>query len=164
VLKIFKPALFVLVAAISLAVITTLSLYAAGAFPYRVYLIHTGSMGKTIPSGSLVVVREHQYHVGQVVTFVENDATVTHRLIAINADGIITTKGDANPTADPWRIPKSFIIGGVVRTFPGLGFLWAYIFMTWQGPASLLLLAIIVALLWLLVKEIERPQTEPITA
>jgi signal peptidase I len=105
VLKIFKPALFVLVAAISLAVITTLSLYAAGAFPYRVYLIHTGSMGKTIPSGSLVVVREHQYHVGQVVTFVENDATVTHRLIAINADGIITTKGDANPDISRVGIP-----------------------------------------------------------
>lgn len=163
-LRIFKPALLALVAAVSLALITTLSLFAAGAFPYRVYLIHTGSMGKTIPSGSLVLVREHQYHVGQAVTFIENDATVTHRLTAINADGIITTKGDANPTVDPWRIPKRFIIGGVVRTVPVLGFLWAYIFMTWQGPASILLFIAGMVMLWLIAKESDSVQPELATA
>lgn len=158
--KFFKPALFVLVAAVILTLVTTFCLYAAGAFPYRVYLIHTGSMGKTIPSGSLVLVREHQYQIGQVVTFVENGATVTHRLIAINAAGIITTKGDANPTVDPWRIPKRFIIGGVVRTVPVLGFLWAYIFMTWQGPASILVFIIGMVLLWLIAKESDSAQPE----
>ena len=105
-----------------LVVIVTFSLCASGVLPFKSYLIHTGSMGQTITPGSVVLVREHQYHVGQIVTFVADGSIVTHRLMAINSNGIITTKGDANSTVDPWDIPRSKIIGGVVYTIPVIGY------------------------------------------
>jgi signal peptidase I len=86
------------------------------ASPYKTYVIHTGSMGDTIPSGSAVVVRKDEYHIGQVVSFLSNGGIVTHRLISINADGNITTKGDANSAVDPSHPPVSNIVGGVVAS------------------------------------------------
>jgi signal peptidase I len=79
-------------------------------------------MSPTISSTSAVVVQKGNYHVGQVVSFKENGVTVTHRLVSIDANGLITTKGDANATTDPWHVPKSQIIGGVVTTVPELGY------------------------------------------
>ena len=51
---------------VPLLVACVLALYLTGAVPYRVYVVHTGSMSPTIPSRSAVVVREGSYHVGQV--------------------------------------------------------------------------------------------------
>ena len=84
--------------------VTVLALYLGGAVPYRVYVIHTGSMSPAIPSRSAVVVRDGRYHVGQVVTFHENGTLVTHRLVAIHPDGTVDTKGDADRSIDPWHI------------------------------------------------------------
>ena len=101
-------------------------------------MLHTGSMSPTIAAESAVIVEEHDYHVGQVVTFTEDGQTVTHRLISINAQGMITTKGDANATADPWHVPKSQIIGGVVTTMPEVGY-WPEYLKSPLGLASVLL-------------------------
>lgn len=107
---------------IGLALVAFIALAALYHFgPYKGYVIHTGSMGDTIPSGSVVIDRQHEYHVGQVVTYTINGMTVTHRLVGINADGTVTTKGDANRSVDPWHAPKSNIIGGVVMAPRDLG-------------------------------------------
>lgn len=80
------------------------------AFHVTLIMFKTGSMGPTIPAGSLAVVREipaSQVHVGDVVT-VDRDALppVTHRVTSVTAapDGarVITMRGDANPADDPY--------------------------------------------------------------
>jgi signal peptidase I len=144
--KWFKRIVFVLV---PLLLVAGLGIFASGVLPYKVYVLHTGSMSPTIPPKTAVIVHEHQYHVGQVVTFVENGETVTHRLISINANGIITTKGDANATVDPWHVPKSQIIGGVVTTMPEVGY-WLVYLKHPVGLASVVLALLVIWQIWAL--------------
>jgi signal peptidase len=120
------------------AVCALIALDAAGAIPYRVYVIHTGSMSPAIPSRSAVLVREGRYHVGQAITFHVNGTTVTHRLVAFNADGTVDTKGDANETRDPWHVRRSSIVGGVVLAPHFAGFALVYM-RSPLGAASLAL-------------------------
>jgi signal peptidase len=144
--KWLKRIAFVLV---PLLLVAGFGIFASGVLPYKVYVVHTGSMSPTIPPKAAVIVHEHQYHVGQVVTFVENGQTVTHRLVSINADGIITTKGDANATADPWHVPQTQIIGGVVKTMPEVGY-WLVYFKHPVGLASVVLALLVIWQIWAL--------------
>jgi len=130
-----------------------------GNLPYRLYVVHTGSMIPTIPPESAVVVREGDYHVGQVISFEEHGEVVSHRLLAVHPDGTITTKGDGNRTADPWHLPTGNIIGGVVAAPPRLGFLLTYLRLP-VGAASILLALLCLWQIWGLAGELsgERPR------
>jgi signal peptidase I len=139
----------VVLVSVPLLVVAAVAVFVSGVLPYKVYVLHTGSMTPTVPSKSAVIVHEHQYHVGQVVTFTEDGQTVTHRLISINAAGLITTKGDANATADPWHPPKSQIIGGVVATVPELGY-WLVYLKSPLGASSVLLAMLAIWQIWAL--------------
>jgi signal peptidase I len=82
-------------------------------FGYRTEVVLTGSMAPTADPGDvLVVVREPTADVepGQILSFhppLADRRVVTHRVVGAThrRDGslVLTTKGDANPTADPWR-------------------------------------------------------------
>jgi len=144
--KPFKVALLLVVPLIAAAVFVVV---ASGALPYKVYVINTGSMIPTIPVKSAVVVREHQYRIGQVVTFTEGDHTVTHRLVAISSTGMTTTKGDANRSVDPWHVPKSQIIGGVVAAPRQVGY-WLEYLKNPVGLASILLSLLVCWQIWAL--------------
>jgi signal peptidase I len=131
---------------------------ASGVLPYRIYVVHTGSMFPTIPSTSAVVVQVHHYRVGQPISFYEQGTVITHRLEAINANGTITTKGDANATDDPWHPKTSAIIGGVVAAPPHLGY-WLMYLKNPLGLGSILLAALTCWLLWSFVGQVE-PKVE----
>jgi signal peptidase len=143
--------------------VTALVLYETGNLPYKVYVVHTGSMTPTIPPKSAVVIHEHEYHVGQVVSFVEHGNVVTHRLVSINPNGTINTKGDANKTADPWHVPTSNIIGGVVAAPHLVGYLLTYV-KTPQGLASILLGALCLWQIWSLAKALDDDSPDPQTS
>jgi signal peptidase len=113
-------------------------LLASGALPYRLYVIHTGSMSPTIPSRSAVVVREGTYRLGQVITYRTSNGVVTHRFIKRNANGELATKGDANRTEDPSAISRAQVIGGVVAAPRMVGY-WIVYFKQPAGLASLFL-------------------------
>jgi signal peptidase I len=147
-MKRFKKVLLVMV---PLVVVAACAIFISGVLPYRVYVLHTGSMSPTIAPKSAVIIQEHRYHVGEVVTFTENGTTVTHRLVSINPAGLITTKGDANATADPWHVPKSQIIGGVVATVPEAGY-WLVYLKSPLGAASVLLALLAIWQIWALGK------------
>ncbi len=117
-------------------------LFLAGAIPYRVYVVHTGSMAPAAPSGSAVIVHLHHYQVGQPVSFTVSGSTITHRLIAINTDGTITTKGDANRAEDPFHARQVDIIGGVVATPTHLGRVLVFLGRTPTGAAGIVLFAL----------------------
>jgi signal peptidase len=145
----------VVVALVLLGSAAALGLYETGSIPYRVYVVHTGSMSPAIPPESAVIVKEGEYHVGGVISFTEHGAVVSHRLVAINPDGTITTKGDANRTADPWRVPVSNVIGGVVAAPRHLGYLLMYV-RTPQGGASILFAFLCLWQIWALSAEMIR--------
>ncbi len=125
-----------------------------GAIPYKVYAVTSGSMSPTIPPKSAVVVRENDYAVGQVITFIAGDEIVTHRLISVDTDGLATTKGDGNETNDPWRIPTTQIIGGVVSAPPQLGYWMVYLKQP-VGSLSVLMGILLWVQVWTLTKSTE---------
>jgi signal peptidase I len=112
--------LFILVVGISLL----------GSRSFRTYSVHTvlsGSMGKSAPAGSLVVVRaEPDYRLGDIILFapLEKGETVVHRIVAAEyRQDVFTyqTKGDANPNGDGWTVPKDQVRGKVVGVVPLIG-------------------------------------------
>ena len=117
-----------------------------GALPYKLYIVHTGSMSPTIPPKSAVFVQDGVYHLDQVITFNSVNGVVTHRLIRRNANGTLVTKGDANRTADPGTVSPSEVIGGVVMAPRMLGYWLAYL----KNPAGLASLFLTIVCLWLI--------------
>ena len=78
---------------------------------YRTVSVLTGSMGSSMPAGSMAIVvpvRPADLAVGDVITFeapVDGTPVVTHRIVAIREPGphpVVQTKGDANVAPDPW--------------------------------------------------------------
>lgn len=80
-------------------------------FHLSVQPVLTGSMRPTFAPGSAVVSRSipvGAIRPGMVVIFVPpgKSASFAHRVVTVSGpagDRIITTKGDANPSSDPWR-------------------------------------------------------------
>ena len=124
---------------------TPVLLVTTDTLPYRAYVVQTGSMAPTIPPQSLVIVEAGAYLVGQVVTFHRQGTLTTHRLMAVNDDGTLTTKGDANETVDPFTVHPADVIGGVVASPPKLGFWIVYV----QNPLTLGSLVVCGLSLWL---------------
>lgn len=84
--------------------------------PYRTFTVLTGSMEPSIPVGSMIFDREvdaSELAPGDVVTFHppgHGAKLVSHRVVRIEkskAGTFLVTRGDANATADDWRIPAS---------------------------------------------------------
>ncbi len=130
------------------------------AFGYTTLVVQGGSMGDSIPNGSLVLARwtaaEH-VHVGDVIVVQEETDSgpsrpKVHRIVSLDEQGgqiFVTTKGDANQTADP----KEYILPDRVLTpaltVPYLGYLAGFA-MTPLGWIFLVLLpATILALITL---------------
>ena len=94
------------------------------------FVIASGSMEPTIPDGSIILVGsvpEDDISVDDVITFFSGSRTyvVTHRVkhIIEDEDGILfTTRGDANNADDP-SITYDRVIGRVIYTIPGSGFI-----------------------------------------
>src|SRR5512146_1699153 len=157
-MKWLKPVLLLLAFAVTVPV-TALILYETGELPYEVYVVHTGSMSPTIPSKSAVVVEDNQYKVGDVVTFRVHGMVVTHRLVAINPNGTITTKGDADRTVDPWHVPRSHILGSVVAAPHLVGYFLTYVKIP-AGFASIVLGFFCLWQIWALAKELDDDSTD----
>ncbi len=133
--------------AVGLLLAALLVVLGSHALPYRVYVIHTGSMSPTIPSTSAVLVHVGEYRVGQVVSFETANGVVTHRLIAVESGGAIVTQGDANPTPDPYRLTTRSIVGGVVAAPRTVGY-WLVFMKNPLGLTTVLLGALVFWQLW----------------
>lgn len=88
--------------------------------------VTTPSMYPTIPPGSEIFVSHTKdVHVGQVIEFRANGLTWAHRLIKINPDGTLVTKGDNPENAPDVFIPpltRADVIGVVTHAPRWLGF------------------------------------------
>lgn len=95
---------------------------------YRLYTVASGSMGKVMPTGSLIIVKNvdtSSLKKGDIITFKSNSILITHRIYDIyeqaNGERVITTKGDANSQPDPTPVLSRNIIGRVHLKLPILG-------------------------------------------
>lgn len=100
---------------------------------YRVFIVRSGSMSPSIPTGSAVLVRAvppEALRVGDVITFERSDGglppvTVTHRVVEIVQPGppvVFRTKGDANTAADPTTVSYVGSAGRVDAHVPYVGY------------------------------------------
>ena len=106
--------------------------------PYEALVVRSGSMEPVITTGGIVVVDRDARSpvVGAIASFREPDgAIVTHRIVAIDPQGIVT-RGDANRDGDPARRTAASMYGTVVVALPLAG----YLIHTLQQPAAFLLL------------------------
>lgn len=89
-------------------------------FGYTYFEIISGSMENEININDYVFVKiTNKVKKDDVISFIDKDVVVTHRVVEINDDELIT-KGDANNANDN-PIKKNQIIGKVVFVGKGLG-------------------------------------------
>ncbi len=90
-----------------------------------IYKISSGSMENTLYTNDYIVVKKvNIYKAGDIITYQLDNKTITHRIIRINNDQIIT-KGDANFNIDK-GISKKQIIGKVIAHGSLVNFLISY--------------------------------------
>ena len=84
-------------------------------------VVLSGSMEPEISVGDLLIITEAQsYQVGDVVVFQDGRSSVTHRIVSISEDKVVT-RGDANNTEDA-PITLEQIKGKVTMVIPLIGY------------------------------------------
>lgn len=131
--------------------VVLLTLAILGAFPYKLYPIHTNSMNPALPMKTLIIVHEDSYERGDIITFNHrtlggHNEVVTHRFIGRDNNNLITTKGDANPSTDAWPVRDEDVIGGVSLRIPQAGYWLVYL----KNPAGFGSIALFIFAVWLL--------------
>ncbi len=114
-----KKALSIIIS-ILFALILVINLIAAFNIPIfgiKIFKVASGSMEPTLLVNNLILVKESsKYNIGDIVTYKYDDSYITHRIVSIDNEEIIT-KGDANNTEDnPFN--KNLIVGKYLCSVP----------------------------------------------
>ncbi len=136
--------------------------------PYQTYIVVSGSMAPTIPTGALIVlqpVASDQLAVGEIITFQHPERPadlVTHRIVAIEegpSGRSLVTQGDANVLPDSWRVVGRGQGWRYLFAIPQLGAL----FQVLQAPLGRLVVLIVPAVVLgvLTLVDIWRPAGTP---
>lgn len=116
----------------------------ANFFGYTVFEVSTGSMAKTLEIYDVILVEiTKDVKENDIITFKQDGELVTHRIMEMNGDKLIT-KGDANNTEDE-EITKDAIIGKVISVYPRLG-IWAKVFSEPSVLISIFITLILIGL------------------
>jgi signal peptidase len=151
-----------------LAVLSSVSFaVATRALHLQPVAVYSGSMEPKLPVGSLVlehVVPAASVRVGDVISFADPfdpSRVVTHRVVSIleTREGPgYRTKGDANPSRDPWTLKLPPRVGRAAATVPVAGYALVYV-RTREVRTGLILLAAFVVLAALLRRIWVRPDS-----
>jgi signal peptidase len=124
---------------------------------FHLYLVRSESMKPSINIGDLIVTRafneteDSTIEPGTVVTYKHGKGLVTHRVMDVKTDRILT-KGDAMEDPDPWKVTIKDVTDTYIFRIPMVGR-----FITMVGTKLGWLIAIIlpsVVLVSLLIKDI----------
>lgn len=97
-------------------------------FGYSIFEVQTGSMQKTINIDDAVLIKiDSDYKVGDIVTYKNGNDFITHRIVSIEDDYVIT-KGDNNNVNDN-PIDKKLVVGKVIKILPRVG-VWKKVLLT----------------------------------
>ncbi len=146
-----------------LAALLAVALPAAGLATgrWRLLPILSGSMAPRLPTGSLALAMpapQRSIRAGEVIVFnipIGDHHQAAHRVVRVLNGGrnpVLETKGDANNTADPWRLKLSGNSAWIVRAgIPFVGYAvvfarrWGLLLL---GVGVLAILAGCLRLLW----------------
>ncbi len=114
------------------------------------------SMSPTYNTGDiLVVVRQDEYEVGDVVAFQDNNMVVAHRIIGENENGTFITKGDFEENSiDPSSLKPEYIFGEVKTSFSG----WSGVVRFFKSPLVSFLLLVLAGFLFVLSTKKEKKE------
>ena len=123
---------------------------------WRPYVIESGSMLPRINVGDVILaapVDNVNDLLGRVTVFTDPghpSTTKSHRVVAVDSDGTLRTRGDANPTDDSAPVPYSDVrgLGRLLVAFVGLPLIWAQTgqwLLLGAFALSLLLAAVVVS-------------------
>lgn len=128
-------------------------------FGLQVFSVLSGSMEPNYHVGSLIYVKEVDYHElksGDVITFMlSEDLVATHRIVDVFPDqddsSVLRyqTKGDANEAADGTLVHYKNVIGTPVFTIPYLGYVADFIQKPPGTYAAIAIGAVLLALMFL---------------
>ena len=122
-------------------------------------VVISGSMEPAISVEDLVVYHwQKDYQPGDIITYRSNSSLVTHRVVDVLPQGLIT-RGDANNANDPQPVEPEKIVGRVILIIPGAGLLIEWM-KTPVGMTSMILLGWLMAALPHLLKKIRRQKEE----
>lgn len=129
-----------------------------GLLGYKGYIVTSNSMQPTFSAGDYLVVKKTPYaelNRKDVITFLDGDTIVTHRISEKTEEGI-QTKGDANEEADLYQVQERNYIGKMKYIFAGLGSFLLF----FQHPSffSILLFLVGASILYLFYKEGEEEE------
>lgn len=128
-------------------------------FGYSFFKVATGSMEPNISENDIIVVKNHaDYSKGDIITYEESNAYITHRIISINNNTIIT-KGDANNTNDA-PIASDSVIGRVVADYKNLE-VWRQILTTPSILVSIFITLILFDLAFSVKPKIKEVKVDP---
>lgn len=140
--------LLIIIGAYYLIQIKVLNNEYANIFGYTFFEVATGSMADTIEIGDAVVVElTKDAQENDIIVFKEDNNFITHRLIEIQENGELVTKGDANNSEDK-PITESQVLGKVVYIIPKLG-IWKKAILS---PQVLILITTLIILLGVALK------------
>ncbi|MER2225927.1 MAG: signal peptidase I [Carnobacterium sp.] len=114
----------------------------SGLFGYKGYTVVSGSMEPKIAVGDFIIVEMDPYddvNEKDIITFQYNQELVTHRVVDITAEGLVT-KGDANNIKDQGFVLEESYIGTQKILIPYFGYVITFL----QKPIAF---ALIVALM-----------------
>lgn len=115
-------------------------------FGYTIFEVATGSMADSINIGDAVIVKiNDKYKENDVVTYKSGNDYITHRVVGVDNDFIIT-KGDANNVNDN-PIDKGLVLGKVVKVIPELG-VWKKVLLTPKVIVLIILTLLIFSILF----------------
>ena len=140
-------------------VLLALALVGVRLFGFQVFSVLSGSMEPEYHVGSLIYVKEVDYHElksGDVITFMlDEDLVATHRIVDVCPDqddpSVLRyqTKGDANEAADGTLVHYKNVIGEPVFTIPYLGYVADFIQKPPGTYAAIAIGAVLLALMFL---------------
>ena len=125
--------------------------------PYPLLSVQSGSMVPTLNVGDLIVVQgtpATEIKVHDIIVFHEPgipSTLIVHRVIEVlNESGelLFRTKGDHNPGPDPWEVPASGLVGKVIASYAGIG--WVFIVLDYLRPILWVALAITAIIFFML--------------
>ena len=113
-------------------------------FGYTFFEVTTGSMSNTIEINDVVIVKiTKDIKKDDIITYINDDVIITHRVVEQNDEQIIT-KGDANNDLDK-PIQRDMVLGKVVKTIPRLG-IWFKVFTDIKVIISIIITIILFGL------------------
>lgn len=142
-----------------IAILLALALVGVRLFGFQVFSVLSGSMEPEYHVGSLIYVKEVDYHElksGDVITFMlSEDLVATHRIVDVYPDQDdptvlrYQTKGDANEAPDGTLVHYKNVIGTPVFTIPYLGYVADFIQKPPGTYAAIAIGAVLLALMFL---------------